>query len=230
MKKIVVFSGAGVSAESGIKTFRDQNGLWENHDINEVATPQAWAKNPALVLKFYNQRRKQMFEVSPNSAHKAIAKLEKYYDVTDITQNVDDLHERAGSSNVIHLHGELKNARCEKENCHIYDFRERPINLGDFCENGHQLRPDIVWFGEMVPMMEKANFIASTADIFIVVGTSLNVYPAAGIIHYLNQGIPCYLIDPNIPQYNFPNNWEIIEKKAGSGMPELYQKLTEDLK
>lgn len=229
-QQIIVFTGAGVSAESGINTFRDQGGLWENHDITKVATPEAWAKNPEMVLAFYNQRRKQMIEAMPNPAHNAIATLEEHYNVTVITQNIDNLHERAGSSKVIHLHGELQNARCEKEEDLISNFGERPINIGDQCENGHQLRPDIVWFGEAVPMMEKAYQYAAQADIFIVVGTSLNVYPAAGIIDYLKAETTCYLIDPSTPEYGFSNNWTIIVEKAGIGMPKLANQLIKKVK
>ncbi|NLF43459.1 MAG: NAD-dependent deacylase, partial [Bacteroidales bacterium] len=178
-KKVVVLSGAGISAESGIKTFRDSDGLWENHNVNDVATPQAWKRNPELVQQFYNERRKQLSEVKPNDAHYALVKLEEKYDVQVITQNVDDLHERAGSSKVLHLHGELKKARSTKDENLIYDIKGWELKMGDLCEKGSQLRPHIVWFGEAVPMIDTAALLSSKADIFIVVGTSLNVYPAA---------------------------------------------------
>jgi NAD-dependent deacetylase len=187
MKKIVILSGAGISAESGIKTFRDSNGLWENHKIEDVASPEGFARNPELVLEFYNLRRRQLSEVNPNEAHHILAELQKDFDVHIITQNVDDLHERAGSKNIIHLHGELKKVRPVNDEESIVPW-EGDLNLGDLDENGIQLRPHIVWFGEMVPEMENAATIASTADILLVIGTSLQVYPAASLLHYVPAG------------------------------------------
>jgi len=224
-KKLLVFSGAGVSAESGLKTFRDQGGLWEDYDISEVATPQAWQANRDLVLKFYNMRRKQLFKANPNAAHKAIAELENYFDVEVITQNIDDLHERAGSTKVTHLHGELRKVQSEKYPNLIYDFEKEEIEIGDLCEKGHQLRPHVVWFGEAVPMMEKAYEIASSAELFIVVGTSLNVYPAAGIINFVPNNAICWLIDPNSNEYQLPKKWKLIQDKAGAAMPNLLEEL-----
>jgi len=224
-QKIVVLSGAGVSAESGIKTFRDADGLWENHRIEDVATPEAWHRNPDLVLEFYNQRRKQLLEVKPNDAHYAIAELEKQFDVEVITQNVDDLHERAGSTKVLHLHGELFKVRSTKEPSLIYEWK-KDLKWGDKCDVGSQLRPHIVWFGEEVPNIPVAADISRTADIYIVVGTSLQVYPAAGLINYTSYDIPKYIIDPKRPDvYNIPN-LIFIEEKATEGMKQLLKKLT----
>lgn len=223
--KIVVLSGAGISAESGIKTFRDAGGLWEGHDIMDVATPQGFAKNPALVLDFYNQRRKQALEVLPNAAHVALKKLEKKYDLTIITQNVDDLHERAGSKNVVHLHGELFKARSTGDENLIYDITNKDIHVGDRCEKGFQLRPHIVWFGEQVPMMEKAIEFAASADIFIVIGTSLQIYPAAGLVDYVNKNTIIYLIDPIIPDIIQRKNLHLIQKTAVEGLPPLVEQL-----
>ena len=225
MKKLVVLSGAGISAESGIPTFRDSNGLWEGYDVNEVATPEGWQKNPALVLDFYNQRRKNALEAQPNQGHKVLAELERYFNVVIITQNVDHLHERAGSSNVIHLHGELFKARsCADENL-IYDIKGWELKLGDTCEKGTQLRPHIVWFGEMVPMMEIAVEEVATTDILIVVGTSLQVYPAAGLVDYAPYGIPIFVIDPKLPlMNNYPNAIRYPEK-ASSGLSKVMQVL-----
>lgn len=225
MKRIVILSGAGMSAESGISTFRDSNGLWQNHRIEEVASPEAWQKNPAMVLEFYNQRRKQLFEVEPNEGHKALARLESAYQVHIITQNVDDLHERAGSTQVIHLHGELKKARSTIDPNLVYTLKSWELKLGDTCEKGSQLRPHIVWFGESVPMMEKAIQIASRADLFMVVGTSMVVYPAAGLIHYVPDSIPKYYIDPKAFQVTGINHLEIIQQKAGEALPKLVDKL-----
>jgi NAD-dependent deacetylase len=223
-KKIVVLSGAGVSAESGIKTFRDADGLWESHRIEDVATPEAWHKNPGLVLEFYNQRRKQLLEVAPNDAHLSIAELEKHFDVEVITQNVDDLHERAGSTKVLHLHGELFKVRSTKEHSLVYEWK-KDLTKGDNCDLGSQLRPHIVWFGEEVPNIPFAAEICRTADICIVVGTSLQVYPAAGLINYVGYDIPKYIIDPKRPEvYNIPNLF-FIEEKASVGMKHLAQKL-----
>ncbi|OCW74583.1 SIR2 family NAD-dependent protein deacylase [Elizabethkingia anophelis] len=216
MKKIVVLSGAGISAESGIKTFRDSNGLWENHKIEDVASPEGFARNPELVLEFYNLRRRQLSEVNPNEAHYILAELQKDFDVHIITQNVDDLHERAGSENIIHLHGELKKARPVNDEESIIPW-EGDLNLGDLDENGIQLRPHIVWFGEMVPEMENAATIASTADILLVIGTSLQVYPAASLLHYVPAGCEIFVIDPHLSQ-NVTNEKNFFKTSATEGM------------
>lgn len=225
MKKIVVLTGAGISAESGLKTFRDADGLWEGHDIYEVATPEGWYKNKALVLDFYNQRRKQLSNVQPNVAHIALVSLEQLYDVTIITQNVDDLHERAGSSNIIHLHGELLKSRSSLDENLIYECKT-DINLGDLCDKKTQLRPHIVWFGEMVPMFEKAMHITTQADILIIVGTSMQVYPAANLITYASSNIPKYFIDPKpaIQENNF-SNLTILAEKACVGVLQIVKQL-----
>lgn len=224
-QKIVVLTGAGMSAESGLKTFRDENGLWEGHDLMQVATPEGFARNPELVLEFYNQRRRQLLDVSPNKGHLALAKLEQAFDVSIITQNVDNLHEQAGSSHVVHLHGELFKVRSTMDINHILDWKKDLI-LGDTDENGHQLRPHIVWFGEMVPMLETAAEITQQADILIIVGTSMQVYPAASLIHYTPEDTPIYFIDPrpNIKQSDF-KNLRIIPKTASEGVPELVRQL-----
>jgi NAD-dependent deacetylase len=219
--KLVVFTGAGISAESGIRTFRDSDGLWEEYNIQEVATPEAWDKDPALVLEFYNKRRKQVLDARPNKAHETLVALEKQYDVHIITQNIDDLHERAGSKKVLHLHGEIRKSRSSADSSLIYPVKEVNMKLGDVCEKGSQLRPHIVWFGELVPMMEKAYLIAQRADIFIVVGTSLAVYPAAGLIDFTPPQIPKYLIDPSDVKVNAINNLAIIKEKASIGLPKL---------
>ena len=219
MKRLVVLSGAGISAESGIKTFRDSNGLWENHRIEEVASPEGFASNPQLVLDFYNLRRRQLKEVSPNKAHQILFELEKEFDVQIITQNVDDLHERAGSTAVLHLHGELKKARSVHNNDKIIPWEE-DLNWGDRDENGDQLRPHIVWFGESVPEMEKAVKIASTADIFLVIGTSMQVYPAAALINYIPKNCKSYIIDPNLPN-SYVRNENFLRTTATEGMEKL---------
>lgn len=226
MKKLVVLTGAGISAESGIKTFRDADGLWEGHDVMEVATPEGWKKNPQLVLDFYNKRRRQLNEVDPNPAHRSIRELESKYDVSIITQNVDDLHERAGSSEVIHLHGELKKARSSFDQDLILDW-QGDINIGDFCEHNHQLRPHVVWFGEEVPMMKRAAEITSEADILLIIGTSMQVYPAAGLIDFVPRGTTIYFIDPN-PAVNSMAHLEVIPEKASVGVPELVQRLMQN--
>jgi NAD-dependent deacetylase len=222
-KKLVVLTGAGISQESGLKTFRDQGGLWENHNIEDVATPEAFQKNPELVLSFYNQRRKQLLEAEPNEAHKLLADLEQYFDVTIITQNVDDFHERAGSQDVIHLHGELLKSRSIINPDKIYD-QKKDILIGDTDENGHQLRPHVVWFGEAVPMIPYAMNICKIADTALVIGTSLQVYPAAGLINDVPNNAMIYLIDPN-PQVEAGANLKIIKDKAVSGMKSLYNQL-----
>jgi len=218
MKKLVILSGAGVSAENGVATFRDSGGLWEGHDVMDVASPEGWRKNPALVLDFYNKRRRQLFEVEPNRAHFIAAELEKDFDVTIITQNVDDLHERAGSSKVIHLHGELLKARSVYNEYDIIDLTG-DINLGDLHTDGHQLRPHIVWFGEAVPAIEEAAYITEQADYVIVIGTSLQVYPAAGLIDFAKLTTPIFYIDPkpaSIP--NLKNPLEVVPMVASEGM------------
>lgn len=219
MKHIVVLTGAGMSAESGVKTFRDHDGLWEGHDVMQVASPEGFRQNPELVLDFYNQRRRQLKEVEPNQAHKDLAALEKNYKVTIVTQNVDDLHERAGSSNVVHLHGELKKVRSTGNSSDIKVWTE-DINLGDTCEKGYQLRPHIVWFGEDVPMIEKAVEICLTADILLIIGTSMQVYPAAGLMHYVSANTPIYYIDPK-PATMRNSNIQVIAKTATEGMIEI---------
>lgn len=229
MKKIVALTGAGISAESGIPTFRDANGLWEGHDIMEVATPQAFERNPALVLEFYNQRRKAAIGVKPNAGHLALAALEKHFEVTVVTQNVDNLHEKAGSSKVIHLHGELFKCRSTCAEERVFDMEGWELNLGDCCDKGTQLRPHIVWFGEAVPMMETAIKEASEADIFMVIGTSMLVYPAAGLIDYIGYEVPKYIIDPKLPDVPGRPNLHLLAKKASEGVPEVAQKLVAEL-
>ncbi len=227
MKTIVVLTGAGISAESGIKTFRDADGLWEGHDVMEVASPQGWQKNPNLVLDFYNQRRKQLLSVKPNKAHKALVDLEEKYHVEIITQNVDDLHERAGSSKVTHLHGELLKVRSTTNPEDVQEWK-KDLVLGDFCKNNSQLRPHIVWFGEAVPKMEKAMQIVQQADILLIIGTSLVVYPAAGLMSYAPENTPVYLIDPN-PTIEENENLHIIAEKASFGVPQLVDNLLTNL-
>ncbi|MEO9144601.1 MAG: Sir2 family NAD-dependent protein deacetylase [Ginsengibacter sp.] len=221
-KNLVVLTGAGVSAESGLKTFRDSDGLWMGYDVYEVASPQGWQKDPILVLDFYNQRRKEVAKALPNAAHKGIAGLEKYFKVTVVTQNIDDLHERAGSTNVIHLHGEIFKMRGEIDENSFYDIKE-DIQFGDRAPDGSQFRPHVVWFGEPVPMIEVAAKVMSIADIFILVGTSLQVYPAAGLIEFLPHEIPRYIIDKNPPYIPPHYNFMIIKKPATEGMEEVIQ-------
>lgn len=225
-KKIVVLTGAGISAESGIKTFRDAGGLWEGHDIMEVASPQGWQKNPRLVLEFYNLRRRQLHEVKPNAAHRALAELENDFEVYIVTQNVDNLHEAAGSSSVLHLHGELFKVRSTGNPRLIYEWK-KDLNWGDLCEEGHQLRPHIVWFGEEVPMMFQAIQLAKQADVFMVVGTSLVVYPAAGLIDYVEDAVPKFLIDPNVPQVSGVKNLTSYALSATEGVPLAIKKIKE---
>ena len=224
-QKIVVLTGAGMSAESGLKTFRDSNGLWEGHDVMEVASPQGFARNPELVLEFYNQRRRQLLEVQPNAGHKALVELEAKYEVSIITQNVDNLHEQAGSSHVIHLHGELFKVRSTANENYVLEWK-KDLVLGDLDENGQQLRPHIVWFGEMVPLLETAAHITQQADILIIIGTSMQVYPAASLVHYVNPGTPIYFIDPkpSVNQTDF-NNLTILSQTAAQGVPELVTQL-----
>lgn len=226
-KKVVVLTGAGISAESGIKTFRDADGLWENHRIEDVATPEAWYKNPELVLEFYNQRRAQLATVEPNAGHRTLYDMERDFEVYIITQNVDDLHERAGSTHIMHLHGELKKVRSERFSDLVYT-RDGDVHLGDTCERGAQLRPHIVWFGEAVPMIEPAAKIVATADALLIIGTSLQVYPAAGLMVYAPAGIPVFYIDPN-PQVNHElkrmRNLTIIAEPASTGVEKARQML-----
>jgi NAD-dependent deacetylase len=224
-KRIVVLSGAGISAESGIATFRDANGLWEGHDVMEVASPEGWRKNPALVLDFYNQRRKNGLHAKPNDGHLALARLEEKYNVVIVTQNVDNLHERAGSTNVIHLHGELFKSRSTLDPSLVYEMEGWELNLGDHCEKGSQLRPHIVWFGESVPLMETAVMEAALADYFIVVGTSLAVYPAASLIDYVDDAVPKYVVDVHIPPVRKRPNLHLIEEKASVGLTRLADEL-----
>ena len=225
MKKVVVLTGAGISAESGIKTFRDADGLWEGHDVMKVASPMGWENDQELVLEFYNKRRRQLKEVEPNAAHKALKDLEEKYEVHIITQNIDDLHERAGSKNVIHLHGELRKARSTFDENLILDWEE-DLNPGDFCEHNHQLRPHVVWFGEGVPMMEPAMEITQQADVLMIIGTSMQVYPAAGLLYYAPESIPVYFIDPK-PSVKETRHLEIYAEKASTGVPKVVGKLLE---
>lgn len=225
MKHLVVLSGAGISAESGIPTFRDADGLWEGYDVMEVATPQGWNKNRALVLDFYNQRRKKALEVQPNRGHEILAELEEQFKVTIITQNVDNLHERAGSTNVIHLHGSLFESRSTLDESLVYPIKGWELKEGDKCERGSQLRPNIVWFGEMVPLMEVAARHARHADVFIVVGTSMAVYPAAGLIDYVPYDTPKYMIDPRIPDVQHFPSVIAVPEKASTGMEKVRQML-----
>ncbi len=223
MKRIVVLSGAGMSAESGINTFRDADGLWEGHDVMEVASPQGWHRNQELVLDFYNQRRKKLLEVKPNKAHELLASLEKSYQVNIVTQNVDDLHERAGSNHVLHLHGELLKVRSTQNEHLVYQW-EKDLIHGDLCESGSQLRPHIVWFGEAVPMLNTAIEITSSADLLLIIGTSMQVYPAASLIHYITETTPVFFIDPKpaINAFDY-KNLTIIEEKAVSGMEKFME-------
>jgi NAD-dependent deacetylase len=223
MKKLVVLTGAGMSSESGIRTFRDSGGLWEEYDVTEVATYEAWMRNRELVLRFYNERRRQLAECRPNAGHTGLAQLEKHYDVQIITQNIDDLHERAGSKKILHLHGELTRARSSVDSSLIYDIGYRDINNGDRCEKGSQLRPHIVWFGEEVPMMDRAIRLAEEADIFVVIGSSLNVYPAAGLVNYAPDKADLWLIDPNDVSVPVYRKVEVIKEKAARGV-EIFTK------
>ncbi len=224
-KHVVVLSGAGVSAESGLKTFRDAGGLWEGHSIEDVATPEAFARNPQLVLEFYNQRRKQLYEVEPNAGHFALAALQNHFEVSIVTQNVDDLHERAGSGKVIHLHGELKKVRSSRYPELIRRLEGWELKLGDLCERGYQLRPHIVWFGEPVPAMVEAMEVCNRADIFIVAGTSLQVYPAAGLIHSIPDGIPMYYVDPSANDTARARGLHILQENSAAGLPRLMEEL-----
>ena len=223
-KNLVILSGAGMSQESGIRTFRDMGGLWEEYDVMDVATPEAWARNPELVMNFYNDRRKQLYECTPNAGHLGLVELEKNFDVHIITQNVDNLHERAGSSKVLHLHGELKKARSSVDESLIYEIDGWELKFGQKCAKGSQLRPHIVWFGEAVPAMDDAIPIVESADILVVIGTSLNVYPAAGLVNYAKKGTPIFVIDPERPSV-FIRNVTYIQEKAGKGVEILKTQL-----
>jgi len=224
MKKIVVLTGAGISAESGLKTFRDSDGLWEGYNIEDVATPQAWRRNPELVQDFYNMRRKSVLEAVPNAAHYALARLEEKYDVTIITQNIDDLHERGGSTNVLHLHGIITRSQSSINPGLTYPINGWELGMDEVCELGSPLRAHVVWFGEDVPMIGRAAEISAGADIFILTGTSLAVYPAAGLINYVPRTTPKYIVDPKIP-YTQMNNLRTIEEKATMGIPALVDEL-----
>ncbi|HJZ39001.1 MAG TPA: Sir2 family NAD-dependent protein deacetylase [Bacteroidales bacterium] len=228
MKKLVVLTGSGISSESGLKTFRDSGGLWENYDVMEVASLDGWNRNREQVLRFYNERRAQLRDAQPNEGHKGLVELEKYFDVHIITQNVDNLHERAGSSNVLHLHGLLTMARSTGDPDLKYNIGYDPINPGDICDKGFQLRPDIVWFGEAVPAIEEAAVIVSAADLFVVIGTSMVVYPAAGLIDYVPKSTPVFLIDPGdvaVPVYR---HISFIREKAGAGVTALRKILVQE--
>ncbi len=218
MKKLVVLTGAGISAESGLRTFREMGGLWEQYDVTEVASPEGWARNRKLVLDFYNERRKQLLQAKPNAGHLGLVELEKYFDVVIITQNIDDLHERAGSSRVLHLHGELMKAQSTADPELVYPIEGWELNLGDTCEKGSQLRPFVVWFGEPVPAMTEAIALAEQAELFLVVGTSLNVYPAAGLIDYVRPDAPVTLIDPNEITVPVRRKFQFIKEKASVGV------------
>jgi NAD-dependent deacetylase len=227
-RQITILSGAGISAESGISTFRDSEGLWENHRIEDVATPEAWERNPELVQQFYNLRRKQLQEVEPNAAHFAITELQKKFNVQVITQNVDDLHERAGNENVLHLHGELKKVRSTAHPYSVYDLDGWELLMGDKCADGHQLRPHIVWFGEDVPNLPIAAEVVSKSNAVIIVGTSLNVYPAASLYQYAKANCPIWIIDPKANELVYPETITPINEKSGAAMPRLVQSLLKE--
>ncbi|EKA68452.1 NAD-dependent deacetylase [Acinetobacter baumannii OIFC065] len=231
MTKLVVFSGAGMSAESGIRTFRDSNGLWENYDIQQVATPEAWERNPALVQRFYNERRKNILEAQPNEAHQYIAKLQDHYDVQVITQNIDDLHERAGNQNVLHLHGNIRLAKSSGPDAQyttqFYEVNGWKLDLEqDFCTDGYPLRPHVVWFGEAVPAYEEAIRLVQSADIFIVIGSTLSVYPVAALVHEIPHYTKAYYIDPQADHSRVPPQYKLLNMTATEGMHELFNQLT----
>jgi NAD-dependent deacetylase len=228
-KRLVIFTGAGISAESGLKTFRDAGGLWEQYKIEDVATFEAWEKNQDLVQQFYNERRKQVMEAKPNAGHLFIAELQKYFDVNVITQNIDDLHERAGSKKVLHLHGEIMKARSTVDDNLLYNLTSSEIKKGQTCEKGSQLRPHIVWFGEMVPEMENAHIISEKAELFIVIGTSLNVYPAAGLLSFVHHVTPKWLVDPGEFNLDYIRNLKHIKQTAVNGVPLLKAELNKHL-
>ncbi len=225
MKNLIVLTGAGMSAESGIPTFRDMGGMWEKYDVTQVASPQAWASQPELVLRFYNERRKKLFESQPNKGHQILSELDKHFKVQIITQNVDDLHERAGSKNVLHLHGELKKARSTSNPSLVYELKHWELKMGDLCEEGSQLRPHIVWFGESVDHLEEAVQLVSKADVFMVIGTSLNVHPAAGLLAYVPPKKPIFVIDPGQPQLKMSENIKFLKLKASEGLEQLKNEL-----
>jgi NAD-dependent deacetylase len=226
MKKVVVLTGAGISAESGIRTFRDSDGLWEDHKIEDVATPSAWGRNQEMVLRFYRARWEQLSHVQPNAGHRALVDLEKKFDVQIVTQNVDDLHERAGSTNVLHLHGELRYAKSSLgKDTKLYPIKERYIESGDLAADGSQLRPFIVWFGEAVPMLEPAIVMAAEADYFLIVGTSLQVYPAASLVEYVPPSCQILVVDPQLQKGLLPSRVTYISKPASEGVPELVAQL-----
>jgi NAD-dependent deacetylase len=227
VKKLAVLTGAGISAESGLATFRDAGGLWEGHRIEDVATPEAWHRDPARVLEFYNQRRRAALDVRPNAAHEVLVALERDFDVTVITQNVDDLHERAGSTHVMHLHGKLFESRSTLDPSLVYPIVGWELKLGDRCERGSQLRPNIVWFGEMVPMMDRAAEVVSACDILLVVGTSLVVYPAAGLVDMASPEVPVFIVDPRIPEGKTRPGIRFITEKATTGM-KVFQELAKE--
>ncbi|RZK24000.1 MAG: NAD-dependent deacylase [Flavobacterium sp.] len=226
MKKLVVLTGAGISAESGLKTFRDSDGLWEGYNVYDVATPEAWERNPELVQEFYNERRRQVLAAKPNRGHEILAELERNFDVEIITQNIDDLHERAGSAKVTHLHGVITKSQSDKKPGLTYPINGTEIKMGELCELGSQLRPHVVWFGESVPMIETAAKICQTADIFVLIGTSLAVYPAAGLIDFVPADVPKYIIDPKTPDVSRYKNTFNIEKQAVDGLSDLKEILT----
>lgn len=228
MKKVVILTGAGISAESGIRTFRDSDGLWEEYRVEDVATYEAYERNPELVLNFYNERRRQLFQAEPNEGHRQLVRLEEFYDVRIITQNIDNLHERAGSKNVLHLHGELTKARSDRNDNLIIEIGDKDIHLGDKAPDGAQMRPHIVWFGEAVPNIEPAAELCEVADHFLVIGTSMNVYPAAGLIHYVPTHTPCYLVDPKAVPIS--RNIKIYQEKAGTGVRKVVDELISEAK
>jgi len=228
MKKLVVLTGAGISAESGLKTFRDSDGLWEGYNVYDVATPEAWERNPVLVQTFYNERRSQVLAAKPNRGHEILAELEKDFDIEIITQNIDDLHERAGSTRVTHLHGIITKSQSDINASLTYPVKGTEIKMGEFCELGSQLRPHVVWFGEPVPMIEVAAEICSKADIFVLIGTSLAVYPAAGLIDFVPRATPKYIIDPKTPDIRRYKNTFVIEKRAVDGLSDLKEILIND--
>ena len=228
MKKLVVLTGAGMSAESGLRTFREMGGLWEEHDVYEVASPGGWHRDRAMVLRFYNERRKQLLEVGPNKGHLGLVELERYFEVWIVTQNVDDLHERAGSSRILHLHGELRKSRSTEDPSLVYDIEGWKLEEGDLCEKGFQLRPHVVWFGEAVPAIEEAAGVVSTADIFVIIGTSMNVYPAAGLINYVPGTVPIYVIDPNEVSIAGHPRIRVIQKNAGEGVQLLTKEIVNE--
>jgi NAD-dependent deacetylase len=225
MKKLVVLTGAGMSAESGLRTFREMGGLWEEHDVYEVASPGGWQRDRSMVLRFYNERRKQLLETKPNRGHFDLVELEKYFELWIVTQNVDDLHERAGSNRILHLHGELRKSRSTMDPGLVYDIEGWKLEEGDLCEKGSQLRPHVVWFGESVPAIEEAAKVVSAADIFVIIGTSMNVYPAAGLINYVPGTAPIYVIDPNEVSIAGHSRIRVIQKGASEGVQLLMEEI-----